>query len=47
MKEIGGEDQHQALDIVRRHDLGLRHKILILNEGVSMVKTPNFDPLVG
>ena len=38
-KEIGGEDQHQSLCVVRRHDFDQCHKISILDVGVTMVET--------
>ena len=39
MKEIGEEGRHQALDIVRRHDLGQHRNISILDIGIVMVET--------
>lgn len=38
-KEIGEEGRHQALDIVRRHDLGQHWNISILDIGIVMVET--------
>ena len=39
MKAIGEQGGYQALDVVRRHDLGQHRNISILDIGIVMVET--------